>query len=77
MPMIKHLSRHGNSLALVIDKGILEILDIDGRTPLALWTDGRCLVVTPERDPARKRRFERVLRAVNRKHGRVLRRLAE
>ncbi|MGD9726854.1 MAG: hypothetical protein AB7G68_03120 [Nitrospiraceae bacterium] len=29
--MIKKLTKHGNSLALVIDRGILDLLDI-GRT---------------------------------------------
>ncbi|MBI5344608.1 MAG: AbrB/MazE/SpoVT family DNA-binding domain-containing protein [Deltaproteobacteria bacterium] len=32
--MIKKLTRHGNSMALVIDKGVLELLDINDKTPL-------------------------------------------
>ncbi len=31
--MIKRLTKHGNSLALVIDRGILELLDISANTP--------------------------------------------
>ena len=27
--MIKKLTKHGNSLALVIDRGVLDLLDID------------------------------------------------
>jgi antitoxin component of MazEF toxin-antitoxin module len=45
--MIKKLVRHGNSLALVIDKPILELLKIDADTPLEIATDGRSLVVHP------------------------------
>ena len=31
--MVKHLTKHGNSLALVIDRGVLDILDISAETP--------------------------------------------
>jgi antitoxin MazE len=41
--MIKKLARHGNSLALVIEKEILEILNIDAETPLEISTDGASL----------------------------------
>ena len=32
--MLKKLTRHGNSLALVIDKGVLDVLNIDAGIPL-------------------------------------------
>ena len=38
--MTKTLIKHGNSLALVIDKPILEMLQISADTPLELRTDG-------------------------------------
>ena len=44
--MIKKLTRHGNSLALVIDKGVLDLLEITADTPLAVRTDGRALIAT-------------------------------
>lgn len=74
--MIKRLTRHGNSLALVIDKGVLDLLEIDADTPLSVSTDGRSLVVTPVRDPERQKRFRAALEAVNRRYGRALKRLA-
>lgn len=74
--MMKRLTRHGNSLALVIDKGVLDILEIDADTPLSVTTDGRSLVVTPVRDPERQQRFRTALAAVNRRYGRALKRLA-
>ena len=48
--MIKKLSKHGNSMALVIDRAILDLLDIDENTSLELSTDGESLVVAPVRD---------------------------
>ncbi len=48
--MIKKLSKHGNSLALVIDRSILELLGIDENTSLEISTDGHALVVAPLRE---------------------------
>jgi antitoxin component of MazEF toxin-antitoxin module len=75
--VVKRLTRHGNSLALVIDRPILELLKIDADTPLEISTDGQALVVTPVRDAGRRKNFEKALEKANQKHGRALRRLAE
>jgi antitoxin MazE len=75
--MIKKLSKHGNSLALVIDRSILELLDIDEATSLEVSTDGEALVVAPVRDNKRRKRFEQALAASNRRYGNALKRLAE
>lgn len=75
--MIKNLTKHGNSLALVIDRAILELLKIDGDTPLEISTDGEALVVSPVRDPKRRRKFEASLKKANRRYGRALKRLAD
>jgi antitoxin MazE len=75
--MVKTLTKHGNSYALVIDKAILELLKITPETPLEMTTDGQALVVSPVRDPKRRARFEKALRDTNRKYGRALRKLAE
>lgn len=75
--MVKRLTRHGNSLALVIDRGVLDLLDIDAETPLSVTTDGKCLIVTPVRSPQRERRFHAALQEVNRRYGRALKRLAD
>lgn len=75
--MIKRLTKHGNSLALVIDKGVLDLLGIGPDTPLSVTTDGKCLVVSPAADPGRRKRFRAALEEGNRRYGRVLKRLAE
>jgi antitoxin component of MazEF toxin-antitoxin module len=74
--MVKRLAKHGNSLALVIDRGVLDLLEIDGNTPLSVTTDGKCLIVTPVRDPEREKRFRAALEEGNRRYGKVLTRLA-
>ncbi len=75
--MIKRLTKHGNSLALVIDKGILELLDIDADTPLTLNTDGQNLIISRAVSPQREKRFKAALEKVNRRYGKALKRLAE
>jgi antitoxin MazE len=75
--VIKRLTKHGNSLALVIDRSVLELLDIRADTPLSLTTDGRSLVVTPARDTRRRQAFRAALSAVNRRYRHALKRLAE
>jgi antitoxin component of MazEF toxin-antitoxin module len=75
--MIKKLTRHGNSLALVIDKGVLDLLDIDDKTPLDISTDGKILLISPVRDKKRKQQFEAALEKANKKYGRALKKLAK
>ena len=75
--MIKKLTKHGNSWALIIDKPVLELLQIDPATPLELTSDGETLLITPHRDPDRQAKLEEALNRVNKKYGRTLRRLAE
>ncbi len=75
--MVKHLTKHGNSLALVIDKPILDLLQIDGDTPLTVTTDGNCLIVSPAQDTERRRRFKEALAEGNRRYGKMLKRLAD
>jgi len=45
--MLKKLAKYGNSTALVIDKAILELLEIDDATMVKLHTDGKSLIITP------------------------------
>jgi antitoxin component of MazEF toxin-antitoxin module len=75
--MTKTLIRHGNSLALVIDKPILEMLHISADTPLEVTTNGDALMVSPVRDKARQKKLRASLDKINRKFGDDLRRLAE
>lgn len=75
--MIKKLSKHGNSLALVIDRPILDLLNIDEETPLEISTDGGSLVISPVRDAKRRKQFERALAESNKRYGNALKHLAE
>jgi antitoxin component of MazEF toxin-antitoxin module len=74
--MRKKLSAIGNSLGIVIEKPILELLDITRETELDMTTDGERLVIAP----VRKGKRERVRAALTRAmvaHDESLRKLAK
>jgi len=75
--MVKRLTKHGNSLALVIEKPILELVGIDAETDLEVTTDGRCLVIAPAQDEKRRKKFREALAEGNRRYGKMLKRLAD
>ena len=76
--MQKKLTRHGNSLALVIDKPVLELLGITPGTLLDISTDGKVLTIAPVKEgrvvrpraetQASERKLQRMLR--RRRHSR-------
>ena len=75
--MIKTLTKHGNSYALVIEKPILELLRVSPETPFEVVTDGQCLVLSPVRDEAEEKKFRAALDMVHKRFGRAMKRLAE
>lgn len=74
--MVKKLTAHGNSAALVIDKPIMELLHITMETPLDISTDGKNLIVSPVTDPARAKLFKAALKRVVSKHDKTFAKLA-
>ncbi len=75
--MVKKLTRHGNSLALVIDRPILDLLKIDTETPLDLSTDGHRLIITPTEQSARREKFEAAQRTAHKRYSKAFKKLAE
>ena len=74
--MRKKLVAIGNSLGLIIEQPILELLRIDRETILEISTDGKALIIRPVSKirRARVRRSARKLMAV---HDKTLRKLSE
>ena len=50
--MIKKLSKHGNSFAILIDKPILDLLNLNEETLLRISTDGNTITIEPVREAA-------------------------
>ena len=75
--MIKTLTKHGNSYALVIEKPILELLRVSPEAQFEIVTDGQCLILTPVRDSEDEKKFQNALEMVHKRFGRAMKRLAE
>jgi len=75
--MVKKLIRHGNSAALVIDKPIMEILNITNETTFELSTDGKNLILSPQTEHTQEKDILNSLEKINKKYRAVLKRLGE
>jgi antitoxin component of MazEF toxin-antitoxin module len=75
--MLKKLTKTGNSLALVLDKPLLDRAQIDADTPLEVSTDGDVIVITPVRNRRRTARLKSIVAEAHRQYGGVFKRLAD
>ena len=82
--MIKKLSQYGNSKALVIDKPILKLLNIDENTKLEITTDGKSLLITPihkkipsKRIPSFDKKIKKIVDKNIKKYAPVFKKLAK
>lgn len=75
--MVKKLSKHGNSLALVIDKPILDLLGIDENTPLEMRTNGRGFYIEPTGDRKVSDDLDAVMQQIEDRYESVFKKLAE
>jgi len=74
--MHKRLTSIGNSLGLIIERPILELLDIDRETDLEMKTDGEALIIKPAK-LSKKERALASARRMMKTHEASLKRLAE
>ncbi|MGD1276864.1 MAG: AbrB/MazE/SpoVT family DNA-binding domain-containing protein [Tepidisphaeraceae bacterium] len=74
---LKHLTRQGNSFAIIIDRPILDMLDINEQTPLKLTSEGRKIVLEPLSEKELEQRFNAASDKVEKRFGRMFKRLAQ
>lgn len=75
--MIKKLTRTGNSVALVLDKPLLEELGLDESSEVEVSTNGQILIVAPKRNSSRERKFRESADKIHRKYAGLFKRLSE
>jgi antitoxin component of MazEF toxin-antitoxin module len=75
--MIKTLTKHGNSAALVIERPILELLNATLETPFEITTDGESLLLTPVRDEAHQKKFREAMGKIGKRYAKSFRELAK
>jgi antitoxin component of MazEF toxin-antitoxin module len=74
---IKHLTRQGNSLSVIIDRAILDLADINEGTPLKMTLEGRKITLEPITEAEIELRFTKAAEEVEQQFGRAFKRLAE
>ena len=75
--MERKLVEHGDELAIVLDRGMLEELDITLDTPLEISVEGRTITIHPAINEAGPDDIKDALERVNKRYGHMLKRLAE
>ncbi len=75
--MIKKLTRTGNSVALVLDRGLLEAANLDPDAAVEVSTDGKVIVISPVRSDEEKEKLERGMKAMHERYAGAFKRLAE
>jgi antitoxin MazE len=75
--MEKRLTKTGNSLALVLDRELLEKTGITSETLLEVSTDGDVIVVSPKRGKGRADKLRKAMARADDRYAGVFRRLAK
>lgn len=75
--MRKNLTVVGNSLGIIIEKPILELLGIGKETQLEMITDGKCLILKPVSEADKTNKIRAATRRVMKNHDQTLRELAK
>ena len=74
--VIKNLTRTGNSVALVLDKQLLEAANLDPDDQVEVSTNGRVIVISPVRSQREVDKFQRGQELMHAKFAGAFRRLA-
>ncbi len=77
--MTKKLTKHGNSLALIIDKPILQLLNISEKTNLELRVEDGSLVISPttKKTTRTKKELEEIADEILDRYAEAFKKLAE
>ena len=75
--MRKNLTIIGNSLGIIIEKPILDLLGISRETQFEMITDGKRLILEPIAEQDRIERIKSATRRVIKNHDQTLRELAK
>lgn len=75
--MVKRLTRQGNSVAIVLDRPILEAAELEEGQEVEVSTDGDVIVITPVRSKSRQAKLRTVVNRLHEKYAGAFRRLAQ
>lgn len=79
MAMVRNLRRIGNSCGIIIDRPVLELLNLDVGSPVKIEVapGGGGLLLTPVNDPDHETRVREASKNVMARHGKAFEKLAQ
>ena len=75
--MVKKLTRQGNSVALVLDRALLEQVQLEAGAEVEVSTNGDAIVITPVRSKKDQAKFRSAVEKIDRLYAGAFKRLAE
>lgn len=75
--MRKSLTMIGNSMGIIIDKPILDLLGISRESEVEITTDGRRLIIEPAEETGATVEVQKLSKKVLKTHSKTFRKLAE
>jgi antitoxin MazE len=75
--MVKRFTKAGNSYALVVERAVMDLLNITPDTPMKMSTDGDEIRFKPLRGCVTEQQVDESLDRFYKKYGRMMKRLAE
>lgn len=75
--MVKHLTRQGNSIAVILDRPILEAAQLGEGQEVEISTNGDVILITPVRSKSRQAKLRTVMNRLHDKYAGAFRRLAQ
>jgi antitoxin component of MazEF toxin-antitoxin module len=75
--MIKTLARQGNSACLILDRSLMELLELKNDSAVKISVEGRKLIMEPLSDEERSAMFNKVMKRTGKKNAKLFRKLAK
>jgi antitoxin component of MazEF toxin-antitoxin module len=75
--MIKNLVKHGDNLAVILDKPFIETLHLSNSSSVDISTDGRNVIISPIRTESEFQDVMNSLNKINANHSDTLQKLAQ
>lgn len=75
--MVKKLARQGNSACLIIDRQIMDLLELDDDSTVRISVEGHRMIVEPLSARERAAMFRKIRKKTGRKNARLFKKLAK
>jgi antitoxin component of MazEF toxin-antitoxin module len=75
--MIKTLARQGNSACLILDRSLMDLLELDNDSAVRITVEGHKMIVEPLSEDERTKMFNKIVSKTGKKNAKLFRKLAK